>query len=204
MKASLFTQTKEELMKVEIACVLDRSGSMTTIRDDAIGGFNAFLKDQQAIPGEAKLTLALFDDQYDVIHDAVDIASVPELTAETFVPRGWTALYDAVGRTIDGIGARLSAAQDKPEKVIFVILTDGMENRSKEYTQERIAEMIKHQSEKYGWEFIFLAANQDAFATGAQMNIPARTTANFAANSVGTQSAYQYACDVSTRSRTNE
>lgn len=183
-------------MKVEIVCVLDRSGSMSSIRDDAIGGFNAFLSEQKAIPGEAKLTLALFDNQYEVVHDATDIAAVPELTAETFVPRGMTALYDAVGRTIDAIGARLSKAVVKPEKVIFVILTDGEENASREYTQARTAEMIKHQTEKYGWEFVFLAANQDAFSAGAKLNIRAETTANFAADSIGTQSAYTYASNV--------
>lgn len=183
-------------MKVEIACVLDRSGSMSSIRDDAIGGFNAFLEDQKKVEGEADISLFLFDDQYEVVYEGKDIASAPKLTPETFVPRGMTALYDAVGRTIDAIGNRLLSSDSKPEKVIFVILTDGHENASREYSQKYVAEMIKHQTEKYSWEFVFLAANQDAFATGAKLNISAQTTANFAADSKGTSDAYLYASNV--------
>lgn len=179
-------------MKVEIACVLDRSGSMSSIRSDAIGGFNAFLDAQKKIPGEANLSLVLFDNEYEKVYESKELSSVPELTTATFVPRGSTALFDAVGRTIDDLGAKLDSSANKPDKVIFVILTDGEENSSQEYSQERIAEMIKHQEEKYSWEFIFLAANQDAFETGSMLNIKACNTANFAATSVGTRDAYAY------------
>ena len=179
-------------MNVEIACVIDRSGSMSSIRDDAIGGFNAFLTEQKVVPGEAKLTLALFDNEYLTPHDAVNLENVPELTTATFIPRGSTALYDAIGRTIDNIGGRLDKAAAKPDKVIVVVLTDGQENASREYTRERVAEMIKHQQEKYAWEFVFLAANQDAFEAGAALNIKACNTANFAASAKGTAVAYAY------------
>lgn len=177
-------------MNVEIACVIDRSGSMESICNDAIGGFNSFLREQKAAPGTATLTLVLFDHQYLVLHNGVDLQAVPELTRETFVPRGSTALYDAIGRTIDSIGARLDKAAEKPDKVIVVILTDGGENTSHAYTRDQVASMIRHQEEKYAWEFVFLAANQDAFQTGAALNIKACNTANFAATGEGITRAY--------------
>jgi uncharacterized protein YegL len=177
-------------MYVELVSIIDRSGSMSSIRDDAIGGFNTFLKEQKEVPGDAKLTLVLFDHEYQVVHDAVNLQGVPELTADAYVPRGSTALYDAIGRTIDAIGTRLARSDVKPSKVIVAILTDGAENSSKEYTRERVAEMIEHQEEKYSWEFIFLAANQDAFQTGAMLNIKACNTANFAADKAGVATAY--------------
>jgi uncharacterized protein YegL len=183
-------------MNVEIACVIDRSGSMSAIRNDAIGGFNTFLAEQKAVPGEAKLTLVLFDHEYFVLHDAVDIQNVPALKTEDFVPRGTTALFDAVGRTIDSIGARLDKAATKPDKVIVVILTDGVENASHDYERSRIAEMIKHQQEKYSWEFVFLAANQDAFKAADALNIKSSNTAGFTASSVGTRSAYTLASNM--------
>lgn len=176
-----------------IACVLDRSGSMGRIRTDAIGGFNTFLAEQKKLPGQAKLTLVLFDDQYEVPHDSVDIQAVPDLTNATYVPRGSTALLDAVGRTIDNIGARLAntSEHDRPAQVIAAILTDGLENASKEYTRERVATMIKHQQEQYGWQFVFLGANMDAFAEAKALNIPVHNTANFTADAAGTRTAYE-------------
>lgn len=177
-------------MKAKIVFILDRSGSMQSIRGDAIGGFNTFLKDQQALPGEATLTLILFDNEYSVPQDNLPIASIKPLDSTTFAPRGGTALYDAVGRAITDAGTQLDASTDKPDKVIVVILTDGEENSSREYTRYQVASMIKHQQDKYNWEFIFLAANQDAFATGANLNIKGANTANFAANAAGTRAAY--------------
>lgn len=157
----------------EIICVVDRSGSMDTIRDDAIGGFNAFLSEQKKVDKPCKFTYVQFDDQYEVVHNGVDIKNVPLLTAATFVPRGWTALLDAVGRTVNEVGARLSVTpeHERPGKVLFVILTDGHENSSHEFSRERIKEMITHQREKYQWEFIFLAANQDAFTVGSGLGV---------------------------------
>jgi Mg-chelatase subunit ChlD len=177
-------------MKVEIACIIDRSASMGKIRGSAVAGFNEFLNGQKAIPGEAKVSLALFDHEYLLPFDAVDIKSVPELTMETYVPRGNTAMYDAIGRMVTDIGMRLDLTQEKPDKVLVVILTDGEENASSRYSKEQIAEMIKHQEEKYSWEFIFLAANQDAFAAGRALNIKMANTQNFLATAEGTRGAY--------------
>jgi hypothetical protein len=177
-------------MKVEIGCIIDRSASMRSIRKSAVDGFNEFLKGQKEIPGEAKLSLALFDHEYLLPFDAVDIQSVPELTEETYQPRGNTAMYDAIGRMVNDIGMRLELTQEKPEKVLIVILTDGAENASQRYSKEEIAAMIKHQEEKYSWEFIFLAANQDAFAVGKTLNIKMINTQNFAATDAGTRLAY--------------
>lgn len=176
----------------ELVCVLDRSGSMESIRQDAIGGFNAFLEGQRKVPGTASVTLVLFDNEYQVVHEAVDLAVVKDLTAVTFVPRGSTALLDAVGRAINSVGARLDkmAQDDRPEKVMVCILTDGQENCSHEFKLERIKEMIEHQRTKYAWEFAFLAANQDAFATAGGMGISTKCTANFTPDSAGTKRAY--------------
>jgi hypothetical protein len=176
----------------EIACVVDRSGSMQHIASDAIGGFNSFLKAQKEHPGEARLTLVLFDHEYQVLHTGVDIRLVPPLDTSTYVPRGTTALLDAIGRTIDDVGVRLGGMpeSERPDKVIMAILTDGLENASKDYTYERVSEMIRHQSGKYNWEFVFLAANQDAMASAARISIAAQDAYSFAATGEGVQVAY--------------
>lgn len=191
-----FDKDGVEIMKNnlnEIVCIVDRSGSMSSIASDAIGGFNRFLADQQALPGEARLSLVLFDHEYQLAVDNTPIQSVAPLTDKTFVPRGQTALYDAVGRAITSVGARLARTQEheRPAQVIVAILTDGLENHSKEYDRQRVAEMIKHQQERYTWQFIFLAANMDAFAEASALNIPTMNTANFAATGVGTRRAYE-------------
>jgi hypothetical protein len=175
----------------EIAFVLDRSGSMNSIAGDAIGGFNTFLAQQQAQPGQARLTLVLFDHEYLVAHDNVDIHNVPPLDAHTYVPRGMTALLDAIGRTIDTAGVRLASTPeaDRPAKVIVAILTDGMENASRDYTNGRVAEMIRHQQQKYNWEFIFLAANQDAIATAGALSIQPKDAIAFDATGQGVRMA---------------
>lgn len=179
-------------MKVEIACIIDRSGSMGTVTESAISGFNQFLKEQKELPGEAVLSLFLFDDEYLTLHDGVPIADVPELTTKTYVPRAMTALNDAIGKTVTTIGERLSNApeEQRPDKVIIVILTDGLENASKEYSREKISEMIKHQEDVYSWEFIYLAANQDAFAVGATLGIRKENIANYISNKKGTSKAF--------------
>ncbi|MBK8046325.1 MAG: VWA domain-containing protein [Anaerolineales bacterium] len=175
----------------EIAYVLDRSGSMQSIASDAIGGFNSFLESQQQVPGRANFTLVLFDHEYQVVHQSVDIHQVPPLDNQTYQPRGTTALLDAIGRTIDDLGARLAAMPEteRPSKVIVAILTDGLENASRDYTYLKISAMIQHQREKYSWEFIFAAANQDAFATAAKIAIPKKDAMNFAASPQGVRSA---------------
>ncbi len=185
----------------EIVCVLDRSGSMESVREDSIGGFNRFLKDQKAAPGEARMTVTIFDTVYEIIHDGKPIAEVPDLTHETYIPRGMTALLDAVGRTIDNVGARLKGLteDERPEKVIFVILTDGQENASKEYTREKLLASINHQQEKYGWEFLYLGANQDAFAVARGIGIAVSGTQLYHADAVDL--AYTSASEAVTRGR---
>lgn len=177
----------------EIAYVLDRSGSMQSLASDAIGGFNAFLSSQQKLEGRANFTLVLFDHEYLFVHNNVDIRQVPPLDDTTYVPRGNTAMLDAVGRTIEDVGARLANTpeSERPSKVIVAIFTDGLENASRVYTNEKIAAMIQHQQEKYGWEFLFLAANQDAIASAKKIAIPAANAMNFAASPEGVRSSQQ-------------
>ena len=177
----------------EIVCIVDRSGSMESIRNDAIGGFNAFLKDQQELPGEANLTLVLFDDRYQLLHDATPIGSVKPLNRETYVPRGRTALYDAIGRTIVKVSERLAkkSESERPGKVIVSILTDGEENSSRKYSGDRVASMIKERQDNEGWEFFYLAANQDAFAAATELSIPKDNTVSFKATGEGVSEVYQ-------------
>lgn len=182
----------------EIIVVLDRSGSMEAIKADTIGGVNQFITDQQQVPGEARWTLAQFDDQYEVVSSGVPIKDARRLTTATYVPRSNTALYGAIGRTIDEAGRRLSAMPEaqRPGKVVFLIVTDGQENNSfhnewsRAYTQERIKEMIQRQSRTYQWEFVYIGANQDAIFNAAAMGIDAGNALNYAANQVGTQALY--------------
>lgn len=174
----------KKAQKTIIACVLDRSGSMASIIDDAIGGFNTFLTEQQKQPDKAYMTIALFDDQYDLVQEGTEISKVEPFTVQTYVPRGSTALYDAIGKTINAIHAKV----EKGDKVLCVILTDGMENASREYTSESIKSLIGKRKDEDGWEFIYLAANQDAFAVGNGLGI--NLTANFAATAKGTQMSY--------------
>jgi Mg-chelatase subunit ChlD len=175
-------------MKTEIIVITDRSGSMQSIAKDVIGGYNTFLKDQKAQPGEAKLTYAQFDDKYEVVLAGVPLATAPELTDKTFVPRGGTALLDAIGRTLNEQGARI-AAEKWAELVVVCVITDGGENQSREYSRDKVKEMTKH-AEANGWKFIFLAANQDAFAAAQSFGSNALYAGNFAATAQGTQGAY--------------
>jgi len=176
----------------EIACVLDRSGSMSSIIGDAIGGFNAFLKGQKEVEGEANMTVALFDSEYDLLYDNININEVNDLDSSTYVPRGSTSLHDAIGRTINTIGARLRSTpeEDRPENVIVAILTDGDENTSREFDASKIKEMIGHQESKYNWKFLYLAANQDAFAVGSGMGFNIGNSINFNATAKGSTTAY--------------
>ena len=181
----------------EIAFVIVRSGSMSPIAADAIGGFNTFLAHQQALPGEARLTLVLFDHEYLAPHDNVSIRAVAPLDATTYVPRGMTALLDAVGRTIDAVGARLATTPEdqRPGKVIVAILTDGQENASRDYTFAKVSGMIKHQQEKYNWEFLFLAANQDAIAAAGALSIHPQDAIAFHATGQGVRQAHAVMSD---------
>ncbi len=167
--------------KTAIAVVLDRSGSMGSCRNDTIGGFNTFLEEQQKLPGYATLTLAQFDDVYEVVYLDRPIKEVPKLTTETFVPRGSTALCDAIGRTIVTLGAKLAAMPevDRPGKVVVVIITDGGENASHEYTREKIKALTEHQQAKYEWKFVYLGANQDAISVGSSLGMLKSMSASY-------------------------
>lgn len=189
-------------MNTEILAVLDISGSMAPIAADAIGGFNTFLKDQQAIEGEARLTVALFDDQYQVLYTAKPLAEAEPLTSATFVPRGATALMDAIGRTLSVQGARIEA-EGWAEKVIVCITTDGGENQSKEFTSPMIRDLVG-QAEAKGWVFVFLAANQDAFATAAHYGMSGAHAQNFAATGAGMAKGYASVSNTTRALRTGE
>lgn len=158
---------------VEIAYILDRSGSMQPRQESAVAAFNDFLKAQLAVPGEARLTLVQFDDQYEVPVAAQRLPKVPQLTAATYTPRGSTALLDAIGRTIKDLDSRLRKlpAAQQPVKVILAIFTDGLENASSDYTAKHISDLIRLYRDSKGWEFLFLAANQDAIANAAKMSV---------------------------------
>ena len=186
--------------------VLDRSGSMASTKEDAIGGFNQFVADQKALPGEATLTLAQFDDKYEVIHDLKNIREVPPLTDETFQPRGNTALLDAIGRTVNEVGRRLADMPEsqRPSRVLLAIITDGGENASREYRRDKVFDMLKHQQEKYGWATTFIGSNQDALAVGASLAVPTSSCLTYAANSKGTRSSLRSLSAATARYRSGE
>ncbi len=173
----------------ELVFILDRSGSMSGLESDTIGGYNAMLKKQQAEPGEAIVTTVLFDDDYQLLHDRINIKGISPITEKDYYVRGCTALLDAIGKTINKIGnaQKHTSEEQWAAKVMLVITTDGMENASREYSYEKIRCMIERQKNKYGWEFIFLGANIDAFAVASQMGISRDRTANYHADSTGTQ-----------------
>jgi hypothetical protein len=152
-----------------INIILDRSGSMKKLASDTIGGFNQFLSDQKKVEGEAIFTLATFANDYTLVHDNTPLKHVADLTIETYQPAGYTALLDAIGRTINATGAKLAtmAEEERPSQVLFVIMTDGEENSSEEFTRDAIFSMISHQKEKYNWLFTFIGASQEAIK-GAQ------------------------------------
>ncbi len=174
----------------EIAYILDRSGSMQPMQEPAVAAFNDFIKSQLDVPGDARLTLIQFDDAYEVPVSAKPIQDVPQLTAATYTPRGSTALLDAIGRTIKETDRRISALPegDKPGKVILAIFTDGEENASQEYTIKHISDLIRLYRDQKGWEFLFLAANQDAIASGSAMHMDASLSANVSFSMKGIKS----------------
>ena len=167
----------------DITLVVDRSGSMASIRTDAEGGVNTFLTDQAEQPGEALVTLVQFDTQYEFVHKGVPVKQVPRYH---LVPRGSTALLDAVGRAINETGERLAKLPeaDRPGLVIFVVMTDGQENSSQEFTKAQIKKMIEHQQSVYKWQYTFLGANQDSFAEAGSMGMAASGVANFSVDKV--------------------
>lgn len=191
--------------RTRIAIILDRSGSMESVRESTVTGFNEFIRKQREVGGDVSVKLVQFDDQYDVVFDK-PLAEVPELTQATFVPRGWTALYDAQGKTIVTLGEELEKTpeSERPSKVIVMTLTDGQENQSKEYKLSDISKMIKAQQEKYNWEFIFLGANQDAVKTAATMNIPLRSSMTYTSNAQGMQATMAAASNYVSLARSSD
>ena len=176
----------------DITVVLDRSGSMAAVADDTIGGFNQFLLDQKRAPGSGVLTLVQFDNEYEFVHTAVPLADVPPLSPATFIPRGSTALLDAINRAIGETHERIVKTDEsqRPGTVIFVILTDGQENSSREATLEQVFARITEQQEKRGWQFIFLGANQDAIKSAARLGIARGSSLHYAHSGAGSRSAF--------------
>jgi uncharacterized protein YegL len=181
----------------ELVFILDRSGSMTGLESDTIGGFNAMLEKQKKLDGEALLSTVLFDDRSEVIHDRRDIKSIEPLTEKEYYVRGSTALLDAVGFAIHHIGNvhRYAREEDRPENTLFVITTDGMENASRHYRYDEIKNMIQRQQDKYGWEFIFLGANIDAAAEADRMGIRASRSASYHPDAYGTAMNFSVVCE---------
>jgi uncharacterized protein YegL len=172
----------------EFVCILDRSGSMSNIRDDAIGGFNTFLSEQQGLQGAAFLTMVLFDHEYIVAHDGTPIADVKPLDRSTYVPRGRTALYDAIGRAIATVRERYEKPGADPARVMVVILTDGNENDSKEYTRTQILNTIEKCTKDFKWAFLYLSASPTAFADGISIGLGSANTICFGHHRAGGQS----------------
>ena len=181
----------------EVVFILDRSGSMAGLEKDTIGGFNAMLEKQRRGEGQALISTVLFSNESAVIHDRVDARDVPPLTEREYFVCGCTALLDAVGGAIRHIGNvhKYAREEDRPERTLFVITTDGMENASRHYDLRRVRAMIERQKARYGWEFLFLGANIDAVDTAARLGIDADRAANFHCDAQGTQLNYEAVSD---------
>lgn len=184
---------KKKKNLTEMVFVLDRSGSMENLTSDTIGGFNSMIKKQKKEKGDAFVTTVLFDDEYEVLHDHVNIKKIRPITDKEYFARGCTALLDAVGKTINSVSNRLRVTleEERPDKVIFVITTDGLENSSREFSKNTIKDMIIRQQDKYSWTFIFLGANMDAVGEAAGIGINADFARTYTADSIGTKSVYE-------------
>lgn len=189
----------------ELVFILDKSGSMSGLESDTIGGYNAMLEKQQNEPGEAIVTTVLFDDDYELLHDRSNIKAINPITEKEYYVGGYTALLDAIGKTINKIinVTKHTKKEHRADVVMFVITTDGMENASKEYTYKTIKDMIEKQKEKYNWEFIFLGANIDAIETAEKFGIRADRATNYHADSEGTILNYNVVSEVVSNLRAN-
>lgn len=177
----------------ELVFILDKSGSMAGLEADTIGGYNSMLKKQQKAEGEAIVTTVLFDHDYELLHDRINVRGIAPITEEDYQVGGTTALLDAIGMTIQKIVnvQKRTSESERADKVLFVITTDGMENASREYSAAKIKKMVQHQKEKYGWEFIFLGANIDAISTAEQFGINEDFAVNYHADNIGTVLNYK-------------
>ena len=178
---------------VKIINIIDRSGSMLSMLDAAIGGFNSFLEEQKDVEGKAVVTTVMFSNLYNKMYESVDVSDVKYLNKENYVPGGTTALYDAIGRTIDEEIELLSSIPKKkrPSKTLCVILTDGYENASRSYSREKIKSMVEEMKKEFDWEFIFLAANEDAAFTADGIGISKGNSYSFTNTSDGLRKAYK-------------
>ena len=181
----------------ELVMILDRSGSMSGLESDTIGGYNSMLRKQRETEGEVLVSTVLFDDRIEVLYDRVPLSEMPQITDKEYYVRGCTALLDAVGGAIHHIGNvhKYAREEDRPEKTIFVITTDGLENASRNYDYARVKRMVERQKEKYGWEFLFLGANIDAIETAGRFGISADRAANYHSDHEGTALNYEVLSD---------
>ena len=177
----------------EIVFILDRSGSMSGLEKDTIGGYNSLIKKQKKEEGEAYISTVLFDDRTEVLHDRVGLDKIKPMTEEEYYVRGCTALLDAVGGAIHLIGNvhKYAREEDRPEKTLFIITTDGQENSSRMYTYEKVKRMVERQKEKYGWEFLFLGANIDAVEEAGRFGIKPERAVNYECDEIGTAVNYR-------------
>ena len=175
----------------ELAFILDRSGSMSGLEQDTIGGYNSLIDKQKNEQGEAIITTVLFDDKYEILHDRINLTDVMPITSKEYFVRGSTALLDAIGTTVNNIkNAQLNIAdEERPEKVFIAIITDGMENHSSEYSYSKVKAMIETQKE-LGWEFMFIGANIDAIGEAGKIGIAANRAVKYTADSRGTAVVY--------------
>lgn len=182
--------TKENFTSINV--IIDRSGSMSHLASDTIGSFNTFLADQKIVPGEAAFTLCTFNTDYSLVHDFIKLATVPDLNEVTYRPSGGTSLLDALGTTINSVGQKLAAMaeDDRPSKVIFLVITDGQENSSRLFDRAQIRSMVEHQQSAYNWEFVFMGANVDSFSEGTSLGIAGRNSVNYEATRGGTAKLY--------------
>ncbi|WP_419750622.1 vWA domain-containing protein [Terrisporobacter petrolearius] len=174
----------------EVVFILDRSGSMSGLEGDTIGGFNSILKKQREEEGDANVTTVLFDDEIEMLHKRVDIKKIKNITSEDYYVRGCTALLDAIGYSIDYM-INVQKKEERAKNVLFIITTDGYENASKEYSYEKIKKMITYEKERYNWQFLFMGANIDAISTARNFGISEEFASNYLSDEVGTQITYE-------------
>lgn len=179
--------------KLELVFILDKSGSMAGLEADTIGGYNSMLKKQQKEEGEAFVTTVFFNHDYELLHDRINVKGISPITEDDYQVGGTTALLDAIGSTIQKISnvQKRTNEENRADKVLFVITTDGMENASREYTANKIKQMVTRQKEQFGWEFMFLGANIDSISTAEKYGIDEEFAVNYHADNKGTQLNYQ-------------
>ncbi len=180
-------------MKTELVFILDKSGSMHGLEQDTIGGFNSMLQKQKELDGECRITTVLFDNRYELLHDRIDIRAVSPMTEKEYQVGGTTALLDAIGRTVQKLVSvqKNTAKEYRADRVLFVIITDGQENASQEYSSDKVKGMIQLEKEKYGWEFVFLGANIDAVETAGRLGISRDRAVDYVPDGAGTALNFQ-------------